>query len=41
MSFSDSTVQSGKTYYYVTTAVDLNGAESSFSNQVQAVVPMP
>ena len=41
MTFSDSTVQSGKTYYYVTTAVDLNGAESSFSNQVQAVVPMP
>lgn len=41
LSFSDSTVQSGQTYYYVTTAVDATGAESSYSNQVQAVVPMP
>lgn len=41
MNYSDSSVQSGKTYYYVTTAVDSAGAESSYSNQVQAVVPFP
>jgi hypothetical protein len=41
MSFSDSTVQSGQTYYYVTTAVNSSGVESSYSNQVQAAVPMP
>ena len=41
LSFSDSTVQSGQTYYYVTTATDASGAESTYSNQVQAVVPMP
>jgi fibronectin type 3 domain-containing protein len=41
MNYVDSTVQSGTTYYYVTTAVDSSGAESSYSNQVQAVVPFP
>jgi hypothetical protein len=41
MSYGDSTVQSGQTYYYATTAVDSTGAESSYSNQVQAVVPFP
>ena len=41
MNYSDSTVQSGQTYYYVTTAVDTAGGESSYSNQVQAVVPFP
>jgi hypothetical protein len=39
--FSDSSVQSGQTYYYATTAVDSAGVESSYSNQVQAIVPMP
>jgi hypothetical protein len=38
---SDSTVQGGQTYYYVTTAVDSMGMESSYSNQVLAVVPSP
>ena len=38
---TDSTVQGGQTYYYVTTAVDSLGLESSYSNQVQAVVPSP
>ncbi len=37
--YSDSTVQSGVTYFYVTTAVDGGGKESSYSNQVKAVVP--
>jgi hypothetical protein len=41
MNFSDSTVQSGQIYYYVTTAVDSAGIESSYSNQVQAAVPFP
>jgi hypothetical protein len=39
-SYTDNTVQSGLTYYYVTTA--LNGtAESTYSNQVTAVIPVP
>jgi hypothetical protein len=38
---TDSTVQGGQTYYYVVTAVDSTGAESSYSNQSQAVVPYP
>jgi hypothetical protein len=40
-SYTDSNVQSGKTYYYVTTAVDSAGAESVYSNQATAVIPMP
>jgi len=39
LSYTDSTVQSGTTYYYVTTAVDSSGTESVFSNQVSAVIP--
>ncbi len=39
--FTDSTVQSGQTYFYVTTAVDGTGKESSFSNQTQATIPTP
>lgn len=41
LSYSDNTVSSGKTYYYETTAVDSSGVESSYSNQVQVVVPFP
>jgi hypothetical protein len=37
--FSDSTVQSGTTYYYVTTAVDGSGNESAYSNEAQAIIP--
>ena len=40
-SYTDSNVQSGSTYYYVTTAVDSSGAESVYSNETQAVIPMP
>jgi centrosomal CEP192-like protein/HYDIN/CFA65/VesB family protein/ASPM-SPD-2-Hydin domain-containing protein len=36
---TDSTVVSGQTYYYVVTAVDSSAAESSYSNEVQAVIP--
>jgi hypothetical protein len=38
-SYNDQTVQSGSTYYYVTTAVDSQGSESSYSNQAVATVP--
>ena len=41
LSYGDSTVQSGQTYYYVTTAVDSSGVESSYSSQVQSVIPFP
>src|SRR5262249_39603173 len=37
---NDSSVQSGSTYYYVVTAVSTTGAESGYSNQVQATVPV-
>jgi fibronectin type 3 domain-containing protein len=39
--YTDSNVQSGSTYCYVTTAVDSSGAESGYSNETQAVIPMP
>jgi hypothetical protein len=38
--YVDTSVQSGKMYYYVTTAADSAG-ESGYSNMVQAVIPMP
>jgi len=37
--YADGTVQSGQTYYYVTTAVDSSGVESTYSNQVTAQIP--
>ncbi|MBI3476071.1 MAG: choice-of-anchor D domain-containing protein [Acidobacteria bacterium] len=40
-SYTDSTVKSGTTYYYVVTAIDANDVESARSNEVQAVVPSP
>ena len=39
--FTDNSVTAGSTYFYVTTAVDSSSTESSFSNQVQAVIPTP
>jgi Carboxypeptidase regulatory-like domain/CarboxypepD_reg-like domain len=39
LAYVDSTVQSGTTYYYVTTAVDVSGNESTYSNEVSATVP--
>src|SRR5205807_9316734 len=40
-SYTDSTVQADQTYFYVVTAVDANGVESVFYNEVQAAVPSP
>ena len=40
-SYSDSTVQSGATYFYVTTAVDTSRVESIHSNEFVAVIPSP
>jgi hypothetical protein len=40
-SYADSTVASGKTYYYVVTEVDSSGMESGYSSQVTAVIPTP
>jgi len=39
LTYTDSGVQGGTTYYYVTTAVDSSGTESSYSNQAEAVIP--
>jgi hypothetical protein len=39
--YTDNQVVAGQTYYYVTTAVDGNGVESGYSNQIQAVIPTP
>jgi hypothetical protein len=39
LNYSDSSVSSGTTYYYVVAAVDASGAESPFSNQASAIVP--
>ena len=38
-SYTDTTVASGKTYYYVTTDVNSAGQESADSNQVTATIP--
>jgi hypothetical protein len=38
-SYNDTSVQDGQTYYYVTTAVNSGGEESTYSNQAQAVIP--
>jgi hypothetical protein len=37
--YTDSTVQSGKTYYYVVTAVDSSNVESLASNEISATIP--
>jgi fibronectin type 3 domain-containing protein len=39
LTYTDSTVVSGQTYFFVTTAVDGSGNESVFSNEVSAVIP--
>ena len=39
--YSDTSVVAGQTYYYVATAVNGSGAESAYSNEVEAVIPSP
>jgi carboxypeptidase family protein len=39
LAYTDATVVSGTTYYYVATAVDSSGNESVYSNEVSAPVP--
>jgi hypothetical protein len=39
--YTDPSVQSGLTYFYVVTAVDGAGAESANSNEATAVIPVP
>ena len=39
LTYTDTAVQSGRTYYYVTTAVDNSGKESVYSNEVAAEIP--
>ena len=39
LNYTDLTVLNGTTYFYVTTAVDSSLNESSFSNEVQAIIP--
>jgi hypothetical protein len=39
LTYSDGTVVDGLTYYYATTAVDLSGDESTYSEQIQIVIP--
>jgi hypothetical protein len=40
-SYVDSSVQGGQTYYYVSTAIEPGGKESTYSNQMRAVIPSP
>jgi len=39
LTYTDSNVLSGTTYYYVATAVDSSGNESGYSNEATAVIP--
>ena len=41
LTYTDSGVSAGQTYYYVVTTVDSTGTESTYSNQAQVVVPSP
>jgi hypothetical protein len=39
LTYTDNTVESGKTYYYATRAVDARGHESVNSNETSAIIP--
>jgi hypothetical protein len=40
LTYTDSNVVSGATYFYVVTAVDSGGNESAFSNEALAIIPL-
>ena len=39
LTYTDSSVQNSTTYFYVATGVDSGGKESTYSNEMQAVIP--
>jgi hypothetical protein len=39
LSYTDTAVNAGSSYFYVVTAVEGNGTESTYSNQARAVIP--
>ena len=39
--FTDTAVTAGQSYFYLTTAVDSDGGESTYSNEVAATIPTP
>jgi len=39
--YTDSSVVAGQTYFYVATAVEGNGTESTYSNETQEAIPTP
>ncbi len=39
LTFTDASVVGGQTYFYMTTAVNKDGEESNYSNQVQVEIP--
>jgi fibronectin type 3 domain-containing protein len=41
LSYTDTTVVGGQTYFYVVTAVDASGNESVVSNEATVVIPTP
>jgi len=41
LSYTDSTVQAGQTYFYVVTSVDTSGVESADSSEVSTTIPTP
>jgi fibronectin type 3 domain-containing protein len=38
-SYTDNSVQTGRTYYYVVTAMNSSNQESGYSSEVTAIVP--
>jgi fibronectin type 3 domain-containing protein len=41
LTYTDSTVQAGQTYYFMVTSVSSTGVESSGSNEVSSTIPTP
>ncbi len=39
--YTDGSVAAGQTYYYVTTAVNSHGYESTYSNEAKVIIPSP